>query len=393
VIKTITQKLKIICIFFLCQFGAINNFAQIIDKNTFITSTDSIIIAISKLQCQSDSFYPIGLFPSQRISSRQKKIVEDNNIFFSAITLLNLQRVKNCISDTSQLIIESISTKLNASYPKYKNVKGKPTYNFWMSQPESHFPNSKILSKRKKFILPDDFDDTSIIFLTSGQSAAATDSLKQLMALHTNNVEKKVKNSFPEYKNEVAYSTWFGKKMPICFDVCVLSNTLYLVFEKGLTLNQHDSASIKIICDIVKTNKHFNNPEIASPHYRKTEIIIYHISRMLGNKNISGFDNIKQKLINDINKILEERSNNDDFYKVLLYNSLYMLGNKPVAKIKAMPSPNGFSYFYANMVSTFPNPIYKWLNKNDNFCYKYNCNAFNLSIWLEYLVLSNESQF
>ncbi|MCH5683259.1 hypothetical protein LWM68_02585 [Niabella sp. W65] len=68
-----------------------------------------------------------------------------------------------------------MAAKAIANYYRYQNKDGRPVYNFWQTNPSRHFPNSRYFSRRKKYIIPDDLDDTAILYL----SAEFSDSLKR----------------------------------------------------------------------------------------------------------------------------------------------------------------------------------------------------------------------
>ena len=46
-------------------------------------------------------------------------------------------------------------------------------------------------------------------------------------------------------QDDSAYSTWFGKKFPVVFDVSVLCNVLSFIQQNNLQWTKADSASLK----------------------------------------------------------------------------------------------------------------------------------------------------
>jgi hypothetical protein len=108
----------------------------------------------------------------------------------------------------------------------------------------------------KSQALPDDLDDTVIMLLALATTWATAQQVHDLDAGFTNNGEKQVRNTFKDYRNIGAYSTWFGQKMPVDFDVCVLANILYFVQSLQPRMDAADSASLQLIEKVLEERKH-----------------------------------------------------------------------------------------------------------------------------------------
>jgi hypothetical protein len=107
----------------------------------------------------------------------------------------------------------------------FKNRQGRDTYNFWRTDTPQIFPNAGWLNTfDKSQSLPDDLDDTVILLWAEEASRERAALVHDTMQLFANTKGKTVKNSLPAFKKLPAYSTWFGKKMPIDFDMAVLCN-------------------------------------------------------------------------------------------------------------------------------------------------------------------------
>ena len=197
-------------------------------------------------------------------------------MFFTGLIAWTLRANKSALAEQEKQIADSIISRSIAAYPAYRNKDGLETYNFWRTNPSGHFPNGIFFSKFRKFRIPDDIDDTSIIYLSSDHPIEEVETLKERMIQHANLSKLKIKNTFKKYRDLKAYSTWFGKKMPIDFDVCVLTNTLNFIYKYKLPLNEYDSASIKFIQSVLLADEHIKKPFYVARHYRKTSVILYH---------------------------------------------------------------------------------------------------------------------
>jgi len=359
-------------------------------KYTF--SKDSLLYHIQSLQSKGDSFFDDGLFVSQRFAGKKGNYKYDNNIFFTALILYTLQSLRHDFSIKNQQIIDSIAFRARCNYPRYRNRNSDITYNFWQTSPDNSLPNSKFWSNYEKTRLSDDFDDTSIVYLTIENNDSIDVLLKQKMAEYINSSNKRAGSIFKRYRGYKAYNTWFGKKMKQDFDICVMSNTLLFVFQKGQQLNQCDYETIRLINQMVISNDYLNYPQIISPHYRNSTIILYHLSRLLAVVNNENLDSIRKKVIGDIYKKLPQA--NKSMEKVLLLTSLYRLNEKPGLQIDFKDIPDDFDNFYFFVANPFSGSnilIKKMLGKSEFLCFRYQCEAYYWTLLLELQVLSAKS--
>src|SRR6202008_510002 len=94
-----------------------------------------------------------------------------------------------------------------------------------------------------------------------------------------------------------AYSTWFGKKMPVVFDVSVLCNVLSFVQLNNLPWTKADSASLELIVKTIQRGDIIKHAVFVSPYYGNTSIILYHLARLMSIKPISRLEQLKPGLI------------------------------------------------------------------------------------------------
>ena len=197
-------------------------------------TTDDLIKQIAYLQDSADRrYFPNGIFESYRSNKIWHYRRPDTNVFFTAITVFTLNNIKQFLSPESQLIVENITKKATANYHLFQNKDGLNTYNFFQTNPSQHFPHGNILHRFNHFKIPDDIDDTAIIYMTLPHTQEDDKWLQNKLIQHSNGCKKQIKNTFPAYQNLKAYSTWFGKNMYIEFDACALSNMIYCLLDYG----------------------------------------------------------------------------------------------------------------------------------------------------------------
>ncbi len=320
---------------------------------------DSLILRISDLQATgADTNYAAGIFPSQRAYlPGRKPPKEDDNIFFTGLIAWTLTSIRAELTAKNRAIVDAMTAKATSNYYKYQNKDSRPVYNFWQTQPSRHFPNSRYFSQRKKYIIPDDLDDTAILYLSADFSDSLKLEVKKLMAENANGQKRGIRNTFKQYKKVPAYSTWFGKNMPVDFDICVQANGMRFVLDNQLALNRYDSATIRLMTDMVIARKHIKRPHYISPHYQNTAIILYHLARLVAeHPRHHLLARIKPLLIGDLKAEMRKADNAMEL--VLLQTSLIKLGEVAGEKI-AVPRKDwdGFYFFVANMTSVFPNPV------------------------------------
>ncbi|MCH5596657.1 hypothetical protein [Niabella ginsengisoli] len=350
---------------------------------------DSLLIKIENLQIvDKNTNYNVGMFPSQRVyRSRKMPTREDDNIFFTGLIVWTLKSVRSELSVKNQAIVDAITEKATPNYVLYQNKDGRPVYNFWQTKPSRHFPNSKYFSSRKKYIIPDDLDDTAILYLSTAFSDSLKNIVKTLMAENANGRKYTVRNTFKRYKRIPAYSTWFGKNMPVDFDICVQANALRFVLDNQFELNKYDSATIQLVRDMVLNDTHLKRAAYVSPHYQNPNIILYHLARLVAaHPQHPLLDGLKSALITDLKKQMHSSKSNME--RVLLQTSLLKLEEPFSGKISVSEKDrNAFYFFVANMTSVFPNPIKGIFVKSRKTNFFYRSQAYYLTLLLENEVL------
>lgn len=364
--------------------------------NTDTLMATRLLQRIAALQPKDDGIFPKGLFPSFRTYAlNQHRQKADINIFFTGLISFTLKNLRKDFTPYQQKIADSIIVAANTSSVKFKNRKGRDTYNFWPTDTPVIFPNSGWMNWfNKQQALPDDLDDTVIMLLALNATDSIAKNVHTLMQAFANNGQKKVNNTFKAYRDLGAYSTWFGKKMPVDFDISVLSNVLYFVQSYDLPWTAADSASLQLIEKLTEEKKHLTDASYISPHYSSPAIILYHISRLMQLKPIAALEKNREALIGDARKLLENPLPFMD--QVLLQTALMRWGVQPAIiqinqkkSLAELIEDDSFSFFIANMASMLPDGLKKTAGAAGVGKFYYFCPAYNNLLVLENLIWQN----
>lgn len=317
-----------------------------ISVGTQSQSIDTLLTDIEQLQHINNAFYADGLVPSERKQMFFWR--QDDNIFFSASTLFILMQNQHLLQPRQKERVNTIRKKIIQNYPAYCQKELNYTCNFWVPLPNEHFPNS-LFSRFKKFSIPDDFDDTSLLLATGDFSHQEAVNAAKTMENHVNHKKFTIQSTFKKYRSFEAYSTWFGKNMPIDFDVCVHANVLSFKLEKQLELTPTDTATYQLIEAILTNGDHKKHPEIVAPHYQNTAIILYHLARLCRIDSTDFTATLRPILINELRTAYQQNQFNWD--QLLIRNALMMLNQDVVLFDYSQLKENRFRFFIANFTS------------------------------------------
>lgn len=352
---------------------------------------DSLLRWIVSQQVVEDDFYDAGLFKSSRIYGKNQ--YEDNTLFYSSLIALTLQSLSEKFSLENKLLVDSISSRVVKNVARYESRKGRPTYNYWQTNPDIPHPDGPKKYQTDKYKLPDDFDDTSMIGMLVDEGRAKE--IREEMVNYTIERKMKVKTTFKRFKKSEAYGVWFADKWKQEFDICVLSNVLNFVFLNNFELNRYDSASIELIKRSIDEDLHINHPFVLSPYYNRTPVILYHISRLISNDRNGHFASIKSKIIDDIQAQLEVAEL--EMYKVILATSLFRLGEPYAIAIeeeKLRQEQRTFQWFTANFMLAVGSGVTTRKVLNDSRLiptFYWRCDPYFWTLYLEYLVWSGST--
>ncbi|MFC5412684.1 hypothetical protein ACFPMF_25385 [Larkinella bovis] len=362
-----------------------------VDRTTFV---EQVLNRISALQAENTAFFPAGLLPSYRMNPLVLGYHRpDTNVFFTAITVFVLQQVRSRLAPVFQKKIDDIVRAAVRHYPDFQNKDGLKTYNFYKTprkgRPSGHFPNGRFLHRIEHFRLPDDADDTAMIYLTGNPSPDDLRWLKHKLTQHANLATRQVEDSYPEYVHLKAYSTWFGKNMPVEFDVSVLCNLLFCIYHYQLPLNEHDYDSLTFIRSVVEKGYYRTDPFRCSHSYPRAALILYHIAGFLAAFRPEPLEPIRPHLIRDAYELLAEDLPVLD--RVIVSTSLLQLGEKPPRiDVAAIPTEEiqTYSFFIAGMLTASQNPLLNRMARSRLVRMDWTCEAHSLALLLEYVVYS-----
>lgn len=356
-----------------------------------------LINRIDELQVKEDGLFVKGLFPSF-ISGKEKfsDKKRDNNIFYNGLIAYALKDVKASLNQNNIQEVDSILLRSRPAFDKFKNQKGRGTYNFWRTDTAFHYPYMGLINLFiKKTGLPDDMDDTVLSLQALDADDSTAKAIHALMQQYVNRDSNKVRTVIKAYEKYPAYSTWFGKKFPVVFDVSVMCNILAFVQHYDLAWTKADSASLDVIITTIKDQYHIYQSLYASPYYPKTSLILYHIARLMSIKPVPQLEMLKPKMVEQANEQLKRTDNLLE--KIILSSALIKWGEHP-ASIQ-LPSldavhneveQNSFSFFAGNVPSYFSDWLRKYASSGNIFIYHHYCPAFNDALLLEYLMLRNQ---
>lgn len=345
-----------------------------------------ILQKIASLQSTGDKYFAEGLFPTYRFHLSLPGVQADNSIFSTASTVFTLQNLMPYLSADEQSITQSICKKAIARYEDYRNKDGLKTYNFWKTDGSPHFPNGWLLSRMKSVRIPDDVDDTALIYMTKPSPKEDVLWLQEKLKMHANLASRQIQNTFPEYKSLKAYSTFFGKNMYIEFDACVLCNLLLLFYRNGIELDEYGKASVEYLAGVIKTNKHIEFPFYAAGSYPQPAVILYHYARLLGEYEVTGLSDLKGKIIADLKAQLKSKSL---MLRLMAETALMKLGEKvdSMVELSLDYQFGNFYYYHAGMLTAIETPLARRLAPYQFVHLKYRCEAHHWALVLEHEVL------
>jgi len=371
---------------FFCLFS-FSGFAQHQEVRTWL------IESLQQEQRIESNVFPAGSFPSyRRYAWNGNTEKADINPFFTALVDFTLAGIQHDLSPDLQKKVQEIRNRCKQVYPKFINRNNRPTYNFWPTDTPRIFPNGGWLNLfNKSQSLPDDMDDTVMLLLAQQAPDSLAGVVHQLMKSFTNGQKKSINNTYSFLQDLPAYSTWFGKKMPVDFDVSVLANILYFVQSYQLPWNGADSASLQLIVRVLETEKYQDDPAFISPHYQRLPVILYHLSRLMACKPLPELERFKPRLVTITQDVLAKIENPMD--AVLLHTALLRWGVYVApkqlltfSKWQQAITSGDFSFFIANMSSMLPASFKKSLGKAGVGTFYYTCTGYNYALVLENLV-------
>lgn len=352
-----------------------------------------LLDGLEQQQVKESSVFPAGSFPSWRRYALNGGVEKaDVNPFFTGLIDFTLLNIHQYFNRDQQQQIDKIRKGCQQIYPKFANRRGRPTYNFWPTDTPRIFPNGGWLNWfNQQQALPDDADDTVIILMAQRANDSTAKKVHQLLRDFANGQHQTIKNTYKEFRDLPAYSTWFGKKMPVDFDVCVLANILYFVQQYRLPWNDADSASLYLIEQCIAGDRYLTSPAFVSPHYQRVPVILYHLSRLMQLQPLAVLEKHKDKLVKET---IDRLSKTNDYLDAVLLHTALLHWNIPYENTRlvnfdqwsAQIREGPFSFFVANMSSMLPGSLKTSLDRAALGKFFYNCPGYHYALVLENII-------
>jgi hypothetical protein len=357
-------------------------------NTTSLNSVEDLLLELKQLQSNGDSIYPKGIFPSQRYHPFLPYKREDDNLFFTASVIHILQGLNEHFSVSETVLVDEMMGETKSSYRLFRNKDGLDTYNFWQTKPSRHFPNGKFMHRFKHFQIPDDVDDTALVYLTENASKERVGLLREKLKKHANLAYKRAFNPLEKYRYLKCYSTFFGKEMYIEFDICVLSNLMRVILTHFKNeLNEYDCDTLTFITECILNDEHLSLPFHSAPNYPTSKLILYHVARLIPLLPVKYRTKIESKIKADIQSYLKRASG---MTKVILENAAMKL-NLEIDSTKVVSSEvlndASFFFFHAGMITAFENGVAQKLANNSFFHLRYTSKALNRALLIENMLL------
>ncbi|MBP6386771.1 MAG: hypothetical protein KA313_00210 [Pseudarcicella sp.] len=347
-----------------------------------------IVLQIADLQSKSsDKYFPKGCFASYRSNYLWFYKRPDANIFSTAITIFTLNQIKNKCDIFTQKLISDITLNAQNAYHLFENKQGFETYNFFQTKPSKHFTNGFVLKYLDFLQLPDDIDDTAMVYLTSIPDKIQLEKLQERLKFHANTSQKTIVNTFEEYKELPAYSTWFGNKMYNEFDACAMSNILYCLAYYNLSFDKHAISTLLYLESVILTNQYIIQPFNVAHHYASTPVIMYHLARLFADFDRLDSVKVKCKLSDDIALFLDKKTVKGMDRLILETSYLRLNPNLQLSndeQVLALYAPD-WNFFIGGFLTAFENQFIYKLSSCSIFHMKWSCEAHCLALLAERL--------
>lgn len=321
--------------------------------------------------------FPSGSMPSYRRYPVSGLSRADPNVFFPALVACKLTEWQSVMSQPQREKAEVIKTGITGTFELYKSRRGRMHYNFWPTQPDVAFPNGRLLHRFDFFRLPDDIDDTALVYKARQAETAAVAALQA-------DIETHLSKHYPGYPK--IYPAWLGDRMPWVTDVCAMTNLLGLFGTSGLTDSVYLVQSEQHLSEVVRKSRWRKAPYHVAPYYPDTAVVAYHLARWLADSRE------RNQLADTFLKDVQDLSTKElrPFKKMLYHVAQLRLGvanNKLYDLDLSENELHRYPWFFGSMLSAVK-PA--WLRKAGGmrlFQIAHYCSAWNASLVAEYHIL------
>ncbi|MGR3810689.1 hypothetical protein [Jiulongibacter sp. NS-SX5] len=256
----------------------------------------------------------------------------------------------------------------------YQNRTGRPTFNFYPTDAD-HFPNGLLMHRFKHFKLPDDADDTALVYLLKEASKDKIEMLRVLLTSHS---------AF-----DGVYDTWFGVNMPSERDVCALCNVMLLVSSSGLEFSKNDLATLCYLNSVIVEDLFRENTFWVSRHYATVPLIVYHYARLLSFVNLPQLREAKEALQTIIPGLFKKEENKMN--RILLSSSALRLDLEIKEENTMRTKDQEFYSFIGAPFAPLPDSLSKKIADKRWAWIGWKCEAHEVALELENIVLKQQN--
>lgn len=326
--------------------------------------------------------FPAGSIPSYRVYPLVKVRRADPNVFFPALIAVKLNEWRALMTTDQVARANDIVKGIADTFPLYKSRRGRIHYNFWPTSPDVPFPNGRWLHQFDFFRLPDDIDDTALVYGALCHDREVVESLQA-------DVERHLTTFYPE--KPTIYAAWLGDKMPWVTDACAMVNLLSLFRAHGLTSTEFMAHTDAQIERIITEGSYVKAPYQSAPYYPDTAVIAYHLSKWLA--ETGGKSSHAPLFKNTVRNLLRREKN---AFRAMLYSiCLFRLDEKPTdasAPLSIAEKDMSYPWFCGAMLSAVKAAWLRRLGGLGLFQIRHVCPAWNRTLWLEYHILKEYSE-
>ncbi|MGH2644320.1 MAG: hypothetical protein ACRDE2_10250, partial [Chitinophagaceae bacterium] len=153
-----------------------------------------------------------------------------------------------------------------------------------------------------------------------------------------------------------------------------------------LALDEHDSASVKLLHEMIVSGNYIKHPPYISPHYGRTPVLLYHAARLLGKFSIPALDTLKPGLLKEAE--FEYMHSDNWLDSVLLSTAIMRLGGnpEPLPKLNGSINKHEATFFVASFAAIFPGFLKKLFLPAPFIKYYFSCPAYRYALYLENIV-------
>jgi hypothetical protein len=342
---------------------------------------------------EGDPFFRPGLFASYRRPPGPVSPRPDDNVFYSASIAWLLLQNEPFWPEAARRRSQSLRARVANRYGDYRSRDRLPLFNFWRNDPPTPFPHGRWMHRVHRFVLPDDLDDTALVYLTSPEPPGDPAWMHQQAARHANGVRSWSRSGLPAFRRLETYSVWFGVNMPVEFDACVLANFLYWVSLEGLPLQAEDRNALFFLEQVLAREEHRKRPLRVAPYYAHPAIVLYHLARLYGRFALPNRGRVEPLLVAAVEG--EAERGHGPMYRLLLSTARMRLGGKPLLAAplaldelpRHFPGWECFEWFAAPLLAHCSHPLLYRIAPWRGSFFVHTCPAFSLMLMLEHETL------